>query len=869
MTGRRRFEDDMAAEMEDHLERRIADLMDREGIGREEAARRARLEFGSVESTKAACRDARRLDLLDELRRNLGHSVRILTRSPGLSLAITLTLGLGVGANVAVFTLVDAALLRPLPYPEPERLVVVERHLRADDGTESVARYQTGRTWQTLSGQVEGFDVAALSNSASGANAVAGGVAKYLDQQRVSAGFFRVVGVDPLLGRGFSEAEDVPGGPAVAVLSHGLWLHVFGGESDVLGRTLQLRGEPYEVVGVMPAGFRTGVEADLWTPLRPTTTGEGSGSNYLLIGRLQAGATWSAVEAQVEALGSARLDEQQRSRVRWEIEELQRSSGRGIRDYLFVSWAAAWLVLWVSCINVAGLLLAHAGRRAREIATRMALGGSRGAILRQLLTESLVLSLTGTAAGIGIGIGGVRWLSDLVSVRLGLWQPVQVDGRVLVLCAGLAILAVLVGGLLPAWQATRVELRAGQGSPSRGVLGSSASRTRRLLLVTQIAVVVALLVGAGLLARTVYFLQSQEPGFEPDDVMTATVSLLDVRYEDPQRAARLFSDVAERLLTQPEIKAAGAGLSVPYQRPLNMPFRFPGDPEPRITNLTYFSPGYFEALEMHLLQGRLPDLRDGAGSAFVAVVNRDFVRTYLRDREVLGSTIRFEDVEYRIVGVVADTQQRPGWGGAEPLGSRAAVYVPVSQVSGEFLAVVHRWFRPSWVLKTTAGPSVAEQVGRALAAVDPELPLADVRTMREIRDQALASQRVQAGLVCMGGALALVLAAMGLAGLIAASVTERSRELGLRMALGATTRATFRSAVWPGLRLAVLGLAIGLPLSIALVRGLRTFLHGVSVFDPATYVAVAVLLLLVATVASAVPASRVLHLDPSRVLRQE
>ncbi|MEM7480827.1 MAG: ABC transporter permease [Acidobacteriota bacterium] len=864
---RRRFEAEMAEEMADHLVRRSADL-EADGWAPSDARRRARLEFGSVEGFQEACREAVWLHLLDELWRNLRHGVRVLFRNPVLTSTVILTLGLGIGVNVSIFSLLDAALLRPLPYSAAERLVVVETHFGQDGVSASGNLYQNGRTWEALAGSVQQLDLAVFSDGSSGVNAVVDGRAEYLQQQRVGAGFFRVLGVDPLIGREFTAREDVPGGPRLAILSHRLWQHLYLGRSEVLGRTLQLRGEPYEIVGVMPADFRTGVDADLWTPLRPSLRGEGEGANYMILGRLRGAATLDSASDEVRAIGAPALEALRipAGRQAWlGLESLQRGLGREAGSHLLLSWLAAWLLLGVCSFNVTGLVLALAARRSAEMATRRALGGGRGAIVRQMLTESLVLCALGGGLGILLAAFGVRLAGAFLASLLELWQPIALDARALAVALLLTLFALLVTGLYPAWVSARRHARHDAIRVARRSLSS-----RRVLVTAQLALVVALLVGAGQLVRTILHLQDLTPGFNAEGLVAATVSLQDVRYRQPDAANRLLQSVAARLNDDPAIAVASAGLNLPYERPLNLSFVWGAEEEGKITNLSYVTPGYFEALQVPLLDGRYLDTRDDAPGAATAVVNAAFVHTYLGDREPLGTSLRIAGAERSIVGVVSDTRQTPGWGENEPLGHRAAVFISLSQTSAPFLELVHGWFEPSWVVRPRGGGvNVEERLRAAVSAIDPQLPIAAVRSMDAVRDQVLARQRLQASLLAAAAGGALIIAAVGLGGLVAASVAERRREFGIRLALGASPWSALGEAVLPGLRLAVFGLVWGLPLAVALAYGLRAFVHGVGPWDAVTYGWVATLLAIAAGFASLLPALRVLRFDPARLLRSD
>ncbi|MEM6795623.1 MAG: ADOP family duplicated permease [Acidobacteriota bacterium] len=865
--SRRAFEREMALEMRDHIERHTEALV-REGLSPAEARRRARMEFGSVESFKESCRQERRLDLLDELARNLRHGARLFARAPALTATVVGVLGLGVGVNIAMWSVVDAVLLRPLPFPEPGRLALVETAVGEGEEVRSRLSTHNGFTWQTLAGGVEGVELAAYSEWPSGANVVHDGAAEHLRQQRVGAGFFRVLGVEPLLGREFDPADDVPGGPLQAVIGYGLWQRLFAGRADVLGASVLLRGEPCEIIGVMPRGFRTWTKADLWTPLRPSTSGEGEGANYSILGRLEPGVSWRQAKGQMRLAGApaaAALEAGPETELWLTVEPLQAGMHREMRSRLLLSWVTLWIVLVVASFNVTGLLLAHARLRRREIGIRFALGGGRGAIVRQLLAESLLLSALGGGLGLGVAAALIAVLRERVAASLGLWQPIALDARVLAAALALTLITVALCGLYPA-------VAGGRGSWLRGrrIAAGHGSLARRALVVGQLAAVVALLVGAGLMARSLTHLQRLEPGFEPSGLVAASVSLQDARFAGAEKTRLLLEEVADRLRAEPEIAAAAAGLSLPYERPLNVGVTVAGDSESRITNLSYVTSGFFETLGTPLLTGRTLSDLDRADSPPVAVVNRSFVRTYLGGGPALGQRIEIAGGEREIVGVVADTQQRPGWGTDEPIGLRSAVFVPVSQTSPEFLELIHGWFQPSWVVRpAVSGVAAGERLRLAVAQVAPSLPVARVRSLETLRREVLSEERFQALLTTAAAAVALLLAAVGVGGLIASSVAERQRELAIRLALGATSRQTLGQALLPGLQLAALGLALGGALSLATARVLAAFLHGVDAVDPATYAAVAVVLPAAVVLASALPAARILRLDPASALRAE
>ena len=870
------YEDDLDAELRDHLASHVEDLM-AGGLSREEAERRARHAFGGVEAVKEACREEVEPHAVAWLR-DLRHGFRRLAGRPGFTLVAVATLALCIGANAAVFGVVDAAFFRSLPYPEPERLarVVTVSEFEGERSFNAV----DGRTWEAVRDHVPALAAAVYSDWSAGVNFLAGGRASHVSQQKVSAGFFRVLGVEPRLGRGFLAEEDREGGPAAVALSHELWVDGFASDPEVLGRKVTLRGEPYTVVGVLPEGFRSTVDADLWTPLRPSTTGEGQGTNYAIVARLRPGATWAEAEAQVRAVGAEIFADRGEAGDTASLDAvpLQEAMSRSLRRPLALLWAAVAAVLLIGCVNLAGLLLGRAAARRREIATRMAIGGGRRPIVRQLLAEGLALATTGGAAGLAVGLLMMRGLERFVLPELGLGLDLRLDVRVVAMTAGLSLLACLLFSAYPAWLLSRTDIRSALGAAGTAAAAVGGKpRLRRLLVVAEVALAVVLLVAAALLIRSFTHLRGVEPGFEPEGVVVATVSLQDARYRTAAAVDGLFTETLRRLEGAPGVASAGAALSVPYERPLNMPFVWPGHREgepPEITNLTYVTPGYFDTLGVPLLAGRPLRPSDRAGAPRVALANRAFVEERLRDRAPVGARFLLADREWEIVGVVGDLVQRPGFGQYGPVAAVPGLFIPVAQLPESLVELVHGWFRPSWVVRTApgdpgAGKAAVDAIRRAVRASEPALPLASVRGFDEIARTTLAFQRVQASLMAILAAIALLLAAVGLAGLISGTVNERQRELGIGLALGSTRGRSVRAVALPGVALTAAGLAAGALLTPLALRLLRGFLWGVSPTDPGTLASVAALLLLVALVASLVPALRIVRLDPARSLRAE
>ena len=806
--------------------------------------------------------------------RDLRYACRVLRNSPGFTTTAIITLALAIGINTAVFSAVHGVLLRPLPYPAPERLALVEATVTAN-GLRATRTSQHGVTWATIRDHSTTVDRAVFSTWVNGVNVMAGDRAIHARQQRVSAGFFGVLGLAPLQGREFTADEDTRGGPAAMIISDRFWRNVLGADPNIVGRTVSLRGEPHTVVGIMPADAQTGVRADLWTPLRPTTDGEGGGENYQVLLRLRPDATWAMADAELARLGPEinRLQPvAEGTTITYGTTPLHRGLTESIRRPLLILWAAVGLVLVIACINLAGLFYARTARRSREISTRLALGSGRAAIVRQLVMESLVVGLSGAVMGFVAAALSLDSLRALAQETLDVWRPIALDGYALGLAILAGLLATAVAGLLPAIQSTRAAVRAGlTASGTRTVSGPSRQFSRRLVIVSQVALGVVLLVGAALLVRTFTHLRGLDPGFDGTNVHAATVSLQDARYASSENVGRLASSTLDRLRASSRVEAAAISLGLPYERLLNLGFRHLDGVEaagdPRMTSATYVAGDYFRALRIPLRAGRTFDDRDGAAAAPVAIVNETIAREYFGSANPVGRHIAFAGAEREIIGVVGDVVVRPGFGDRGPLAAMPLAYIPLAQANDGFLRLVHGWFATAVIVR---GPgSTAEATTLLRGAVDPLLPIASVRSIREVQSAAVAQPRLMMALLTTLAGAALLLSAVGIHGLVASSVTERTREMGIRIALGATRGRAVADLALPVLALAAVGILAGLAAARTTVTLLEAFVWGTSPTDPATFAAVAVLFLGVAAVASVAPALRILRLDPATTLRAE
>jgi predicted permease len=785
---------------------------------------------------------------------------------------VALTLGLAIGINTAVFAVIDAVILRPLPFPAPERLGLVETTITGT-GVQTMTS-QHGVTWTVLQERLTTADTAVFSTWTSGVNVVANGRPTFARQQRVGAGFFRTLGVAPAIGRDFTADEDRRGGQAAVILSHRYW-RALGADASLAGRAITVRGEPHVVVGIMPALFESGVNADVWTPLRAGTTGEGEGENYHVLLRRHAGVTWTQVEAELAQLG----DEILRRRpapagtdVRFGSVSLQAGLTKDVREPLVLLWAAVAVVLVIACVNIAGLLLARSAARSREIATRLALGGRRLAIVRHLLAESILLAGIGTGLGLVVCVLATGALETAMST-LGVARTLSIDGRVLAAASAIGLTTALAFGLTPAILASRLDVRGALASSTRTVAGSRSRWPRRAVVVLQVALAAVLLASAGVLLRTFVHLSSLDPGYEGRNVSAATISLQDARYGATNRVSWLVSSVLERLRQENGVENAAVSLGLPYERLLNLGFRHLDGPDAaargRMTTATYVEGEYFAALHIPVLAGRQFSTADTASAPGVVIVNETFARRYFQGASPVGRRIAVAGREREIVGLVGDVQLRPGFGDHAPIAAMPLAYVPLSQANDAFLRLVHSWFSPSFVVRARPGVSPAAAIRVALERADPLLPIASLQSLEEVKARALAEPRLLMVILVTLAGTAVLLAAIGIHGLIASVATERTREMSIRLALGARPAQAVWSLLAPGVALAAAGTAMGLLATRATARVLRSFVWGVSATDAATLVGVAVMFLGVAVIASILPARRVLRLDPADVLRHE
>jgi predicted permease len=645
---------------------------------------------------------------------------------------------------------------------------------------------------------------------------------------------------------------------------------------------LLLRGKPHEVVGVLREDFvPIGEPADVFTPLRASRVGEGGGANFRIIARVRDGRTWSEASGELGNIGQALLSSSQRplppgETRRLGVRPLQDALTADVRMPIQMILGCGVLLLLVACVNLAALLLARGSTRSVEIAARLALGSSRAAIVRQGVVESLWLGITGGVLGVGMARACVTLLRTRGAEVLTLGAEPAIDPRVIAVTAFVSILAAVVFGLVPALAASRVDVRAAlaAGGP-RTIPGGTRHWARRTLIATEVALSVVLLVVAGLFARTLRSLDTLDPGFNADGLVTTNVSLQDERYVSAARINQLFDVSLDALSRTPGVQSAAVSLGLPYDRLLNYGFRFadgPVDGSPIVSNFMYITPAFFETFRIPVRSGRAFTAADRAGQAPVVIVNDAFVRYVSCGQNPTGRALRFNSQDWRIVGIVGNVQTQGGGPAHQgmvrgPLEASPVVFFPAAQLSDAFAPIVHQWFMPSWTVRTSDEAGAESALRRAIGAADALLPTTAVIRIGEVQARATARQRLLLTLVGAVAGVALLLAVIGIYGVIAQTVVERTREFGVRLALGATAGATIRDVIRSGFTLAGAGVAVGVGLAWGATRLISSLIWGVGAHDPLTLVTVSTVLLVFAAAASFVPALRILRLDPARILK--
>jgi predicted permease len=709
-------------------------------------------------------------------------------------------------------------------------------------------------------------------------NLTAGAAVRYLTGARVSAQYFDVLGIPLLFGRSFSEEEDRPHGSPVVVLSFALWQSTFRSDPRIIGRSVQLKGEPYTVIGVLPRNAVTPSHADLFTPLQPAETGECGGDNCGILLRLKPDATWAQIDAQLSRIRLpyfTALEAKYHGRARIYALPLQLELAGDMRGKVIVLMLAVGFILLIACANLAGLALVRILRRSREIATRFALGASRFTVLRELWMEDVLLALMGGAGGVGLALLILNALRHVLPDSMLPVGDFSIDARVLAFTLGASLLTSLLFGALPALPALatrRFDLGSSSLAGSRAVT-SGSSRLRQALIAGEVALTVVLLASAGLLVRTLLYLETLPPGFDAHNVITAQASLDDARYHDAAAFQKLLEKSIAAMRQIPGVRDAAVGLSVPYERGLNNQIAISDGKTAgtkAASSLAYINPGYFSTLRIPLVAGRPITDGDGPASERVAIVNMAFGRRFFGNPSPIGFHFNTAGATYTVVGVVSDVAKRPGVDRAAPIGTEPVAYLPASQTPQGLINIAHIWFQPSWIVRTNGPiPGLNQAMQRALADADPNLPFSGFHSMDQILAGQLQQQRIEVLLLASLASLALLLSAVGIYALVSNLVVQRTREIGIRIALGSTTAQAMVHVGAPGVIAAAGGLVSGIALAGLTMRILSSQIYGISAYDPVTFITVPLLLALTAGAASFLPALRIGRIQPADTLRSE
>ena len=815
---------------------------------------------------------------METLWQDLRYGLRMLARNPGFTAVAVLTLALGIGANTAIFTVLNAVVLRSLPYRAPDRLAVIWVDFGEHGQSLPLVSPQDFRDYPQMSQLFEDFAAA----SGRTANLTGVGDPEQVDLARVTPNFLPLLGVEPALGRGFLPGEDAMNGPAIVILSHGLWERRFGGDPEVIGQTIQLNGTANQVVGVMPPDFKLLLppeafllkDPDLWVPLQDPYNTPRNQTYFTVFGRLKAGVTFEQAQAEMNSI-AARLREEhlihENSDIRIRAVPLQRDIVKNVRPALLILFGAVGLVLLIACGNVANLLLARATAREGEIAIRVALGAGRSRIVRQILTESALLSLAGGVVGLLLALWGLDLLISLQPAHLPRLENIRIDGSALGFTVAACLLTVLLFGLAPAIQISRPRLNMILKEGGRSQVAGGRQAVRRGLIVSEVALSLVLLIGVGLLMRSFLSLQNVRPGFDPENVLTFRLSLPRVRYPSPEERANFYHQLEERFRALPGVRSVGAVSKLPLTGTVPLsPYAYNDETEQNWESVTAdwksVTPSFFETMGSRLQAGRLFDQRDTADSRLVIIIDEMLARKAWPNENPIGKQLMLpvfgqfgmtrEWID--VIGVVEHVRNHD-----LSKDVREQVYVPHRQRA-------LRGRGMDMVVRAAGDPTaLANLLRQEVHAMDKDLPVHNLRPLTDYVSDAMAQARFTLILIGIFGAIALLLTSVGLYGVISYTVSQRTHEIGIRMALGAQPRDIFKLVVGQGMKLTLIGVAVGLAASFALTRFLESLLFGVSATDPATFAGVSVLLAAVALLACYIPARRATKVDPLVALRYE
>ncbi len=805
---------------------------------------------------------------------DIRYGLRVLRKSSGFTAVAVLTMALGIGANTAIFTVVYGVLLRPLPFPEPDRIVMLAESYKQLMGEKSVTATELNR----LSRYGEPFEYMAGYTQV-GYNLAIGNAAEHLRGMPVNAQYFRVLGIRPMLGRDFLDEEDRGDGQRVAIVSYAVWMRRLGGDPGRIGHTVLLNGEPFTVIGVMPqdfnpigsAGATDPGAADVWTPLALVANTAGSGENIDVLARLKQGVTRAQLEARMQVVTEdfrREFPNDVGAELQLSFLPYQRMIGLGERPYLFVLVGAIGFVLLIACANVANLLLARGGLRGREMAVRIAVGASRRRIYQQLLIESLLIAFAGGALGLFAAYLGLGSLLTIAPIDLPRAASIHLDGTALAFTFLVSLLTGVVFGLLPALKTASVSVNESLKEGGRTGTSAGRARLRQGLVVAEFAMSLVLLTGAGLMIATFSKLLDTDPGFNPRPILSIQYWLIGSKYNSTPEIDTFNRALVQRLQSLPGVEAAGmiaAGL--PLERGGNNGVRIGGLNASEYYNTDYreVSPGYFRTMRIPLRQGRLFSDADSSSSDRVVIVNEEFAREHFAGRSPLGEHLYVSgDLTCTVIGVVGDVKSYLD----QP--ARPTTFISSAQASYGASKLFEGWYPRSVVLRANVNPlSLAPSVREAFAAIDPLVPIGPARSMQQVLSHSIALRSFLMRLLSFFAALALLLACVGIYGVISYTVAQRTREIAVRMALGAGRTDVLRLVLTDAMKLILVGVALGVAAALALTKAMASLLYGVSAADPAIFTSMTLLLIFVSLAGCYVPARRAMRVDPMVALRYE